>query len=145
MEYSCHETVTLTIQGTFQDTTYLLDLAKYWDGLVSFAIFAPGSDYNATVEEISYLRHCYDISPRIRAMTSFTFIIPIDHMPDVLLSPTEMNKARPNCSRKYDNAQNAGKLNQAMYKTRGVPRLTGIHSIGSRKLVPPTALLIVQL
>ncbi len=80
---------------------HLVNLGKYWDGAISVAIYAPGTDYYAALEEIAYLRHChYNVSSKIRRLMSFTLIIPENHLPDNILTASEVLNMQPNCDQK---------------------------------------------
>ncbi len=80
---------------------HLVNLAKYWDGAISVAVYAPGTDYYSALEEITSLRHCHeDVSQKIRNLTSFTIIIPDNHLPDNIFKASEVVQMQPNCDLK---------------------------------------------
>ena len=54
---------------TFLDNLVLL--AAAWDGPISVAIYAPGSDFETATQSIAYLRHC---NAEIRQKVSFHFV-----------------------------------------------------------------------
>lgn len=50
-------------------------------GPVSFALYAPGYDFNATMDAIQYARNCLPESQLIRDYVTFHIYFPNDHMP----------------------------------------------------------------
>lgn len=58
-------------------------------GPISIALFAPGDDFNVTMNGIQYARHCLPISDLIRDFVSFHIYFPNDHMPSVKVPNTE--------------------------------------------------------
>ena len=77
--YSCHvnfrffgnESVTYS---THSDPTFLanlIPLAERWRGPISVAIYAPGTDYDMTLEAIAHLRTCLEKSQLVQEFVTF--------------------------------------------------------------------------
>lgn len=58
-------------------------------GPISFAIFAPGSDFNATMDSILYARNCLHSSELIRDYVTFHIYFPNNHMPNFTIPRNE--------------------------------------------------------
>lgn len=60
-----------------------------WMGPISFALYAPGHDFNATMDAIQYARLCLRDSKLIRDYVTFHIYFPKSHMPDYGISLTQ--------------------------------------------------------
>ncbi|KAH7959808.1 hypothetical protein HPB49_013969 [Dermacentor silvarum] len=54
------ESVTLTTQATHEFLQHVPVLCSRWQGPISVAVYAPGTDYAVALDKIAYLRHCGD-------------------------------------------------------------------------------------
>lgn len=83
---------------------------------VSFALYAPGDDYNATMDSIQYVRNCLPESELIRDYVTFHIYFPREHLPFFIAkSESEALQWPYNCSlaeAPYDNVNRS-----EMYKT----------------------------
>lgn len=56
--FRCHESVTYTTHADFTFLDNLVPVVVRWNGPVSIALYAPGDDFEKTVDSIEYLRRC---------------------------------------------------------------------------------------
>ncbi|XP_018014172.2 beta-1,4-glucuronyltransferase 1 [Hyalella azteca] len=90
---ACNASVTYT---THADYTYLHNLSplvERWRGPISVAVFAPGEDFNATLNTIAFLRAC---RPLVAQFTTFHIFFPVDHLPSSI--PKIEDVLVPSCS-----------------------------------------------
>lgn len=73
------DSVTLTTQATHEFLQHVPVLCSRWQGPVSVAVFAPGSDYVVAMDKIAYLRLCDD--PCVRANVSWHIVYDKVHAP----------------------------------------------------------------
>ena len=78
------ESITFTTQGDYRFLDNLEPLLERWQGPISMTMFAPGTDFNSTVELIKYYRHCAPQSQLIRVLTSIHLFYPLEHLPDTI-------------------------------------------------------------
>ena len=60
--------------STHSDPTFLanlIPLAERWQGPISVAIYAPGTDYDMTLEAIAHLRTCFQRSQLVQDFVTF--------------------------------------------------------------------------
>lgn len=126
--------VTLTTQGTFEFFHHAIELCRRWDGHISLAVYAPGSDFNVAIQAIYYLRRCRDEC--IKNRVSWHFIYDSNHgpsqenilFPDTLVSSENVAL---NCSLNHEqllllwpsNFRNEQKLPYPINVARNVARL----------------------
>ncbi|XP_073821404.1 beta-1,4-glucuronyltransferase 1-like [Musca autumnalis] len=77
----CAESITYTTNGDYTFMDNLAEVVTRWMGPVSIALFAPGHDFNATMDSIQYARNCLPHSFLIREYVTFHIYFPNDHMP----------------------------------------------------------------
>uniref|UniRef100_A0A1I8P9Q9 Beta-1,4-glucuronyltransferase 1 n=1 Tax=Stomoxys calcitrans TaxID=35570 RepID=A0A1I8P9Q9_STOCA len=115
----CAESITYTTNGDYTFMESLASVLKRWMGPLSFALFAPGYDFNATMDAIQYVRNCLPESDLIRDYVTFHVYFPNNHMPkhQVPLNEDEALKWPYNChateSAPYENVNRT-----LMYKTQ---------------------------
>ncbi|XP_075149564.1 beta-1,4-glucuronyltransferase 1-like [Haematobia irritans] len=85
----CAESITYTTIGDYTFMGNLRTVVKRWMGPISFALFAPGYDFNSTMDSIQYVRHCLPESPLIRDYVTFHIYFPNDNMPYHMVPLTE--------------------------------------------------------
>lgn len=71
--------VTLTTQATHEFLQHVPVLCSRWQGPISVAVYAPGTDYAVALDKIAYLRHCDD--PCVSANVSWHMVFDRDHAP----------------------------------------------------------------
>ncbi|XP_075539340.1 beta-1,4-glucuronyltransferase 1-like [Dermacentor variabilis] len=73
------ESVTLTTQATHEFLQHVPVLCSRWQGPVSVAVYAPGTDYAVALDKIAFLRHCDD--PCVSANVSWHVVFDKAHAP----------------------------------------------------------------
>uniref|UniRef100_A0A1E1XPP9 Putative glycosyltransferase n=2 Tax=Amblyomma TaxID=6942 RepID=A0A1E1XPP9_AMBSC len=73
------ESVTLTTQATHEFLQHVPVLCSRWQGPVSVAVFAPGTDYAVVMDKIAFLRRCDD--PCVSANVTWHIVYDVDHEP----------------------------------------------------------------
>uniref|UniRef100_L7MAL0 Putative glycosyltransferase n=1 Tax=Rhipicephalus pulchellus TaxID=72859 RepID=L7MAL0_RHIPC len=74
-----NDSVTLTTQATHEFLQHVPVLCSRWQGPVSVAVFAPGTDYAIALDKIAFLRHCHD--PCVSANVTWHMVYDRDHAP----------------------------------------------------------------
>lgn len=69
--FRCYEAITMTTHGDYTFLENLYELVKKWDGPVSVGVYAPGEDFQLTLETIAYLRNCNTNSKLIKNLVTF--------------------------------------------------------------------------
>ncbi|XP_039289553.1 beta-1,4-glucuronyltransferase 1-like [Nilaparvata lugens] len=75
----CWESITYTTHTEYTFLDNVEPVVERWRGPVSVAVYAPGTDFNQTLDSIRYLRQCG--SELIRDFVSFHIYFPQEHMP----------------------------------------------------------------
>ncbi|XP_055907925.1 beta-1,4-glucuronyltransferase 1-like [Eupeodes corollae] len=83
-ELNCAESITYTTHGDLTFLGNLKELLPRWNAPVSFAIYAPGTDFNKALEAIQYVRNCFKESDLIQYYVTFHIYFPKDHMPKIV-------------------------------------------------------------
>lgn len=68
-KFRCHESVTYTTHADYTFLDNLVPLLERWQGPVSLAMHAPGTDFPPTLEAIRYARDC--LSPLVSELVTF--------------------------------------------------------------------------
>ncbi|KAJ2946527.1 hypothetical protein O0L34_g12581 [Tuta absoluta] len=76
----CHESITYTTHASYEFLDNVPPLVERWLAPVSLAIFAPGSDFEPTVQSIRYLRDCLG-NTHIKEYVTFHLFFSYKHMP----------------------------------------------------------------
>lgn len=58
------------------------ELIFSWNGPMSIAIYAPGTDYLPSIKSIQYLRNCLSKSNLVRQFVTFHIYFSYEHMSD---------------------------------------------------------------
>lgn len=74
-----NDSVTLTTQATHEFLQHVPVLCSRWQGPISVAVFAPGTDYAVALDKIAFLRHCDD--PCVSANVTWHMVYDRDHAP----------------------------------------------------------------
>ncbi|KAH6934016.1 hypothetical protein HPB50_019483 [Hyalomma asiaticum] len=74
-----NDSVTLTTHATHEFLQHVPVLCSRWQGPVSVAVYAPGTDYAVALDKIALLRHCGD--PCVRANVSWHVMFDKNHAP----------------------------------------------------------------
>lgn len=94
--FKCYESVTYTTHADYTFLDNLEPLLERWQGPVSLALHAPGTDFNPTVETIQYLRECG--SGLVKELVTFHVYFGTKHVPKQVPKPEEVVKQHANCS-----------------------------------------------
>ncbi|XP_017477268.1 PREDICTED: beta-1,4-glucuronyltransferase 1 [Rhagoletis zephyria] len=112
----CADSITLTTNGDYTFFDSLPVLIERWQAPLSFALFAPGYDFDVTLSCIQFVRNCLPESQYIRDYVTFHIYFPATDMPkyiplteeEALRWPYDCDDVPP-----YENVNRT-----AMYKTR---------------------------
>lgn len=74
-----NDSVTLTTQATHEFLQHVPVLCSRWQGPISVAVFAPGTDYAVVLDKIAFLRNCDD--PCVSANVTWHMVYDRDHAP----------------------------------------------------------------
>jgi hypothetical protein len=91
--FSCHRSITYVTHCDFTYIENVIPLLKRWNGPVSVAVYAPGSDFVAAVEAIFYLKYCHEFSFLVRQLATFHLFFD-----ESLLNVTDITHSASKCS-----------------------------------------------
>lgn len=57
--HSSYDAVTYATQATPEFIFHIIEIAKYWDGPISLAVYVPDYDLDITIQIMDHLCHCY--------------------------------------------------------------------------------------
>lgn len=77
----CDETITYTTHGDFRFLDNLVPLLERWQAPLSIALYTPGTDFEATIDSILYLRNCIPEAAIIVQLVSFHMFYENKHKP----------------------------------------------------------------
>jgi hypothetical protein len=112
-KFRCHESVTYTTHADYTFLDNLAPLLQRWQGPVSLAMHAPGTDFAPTLEAIRYARDC--LSPLISEFVTFHVFFGTRHVPKQVPPASSVLKESANCSAP---APWANITSAALYKTK---------------------------
>jgi len=95
-KFNCNESITYTTHGDFTFMDNLEPLLERWQGPISVAVYAPGSDLEDTVDTILYYRDCTN-SKLVRDLATFHIFFDMSHIPANIPRHNTLHKKRPNC------------------------------------------------
>lgn len=95
-KFRCHESITYTTHADYTFLDNLVPLLERWQGPVSLAMHAPGTDFAPTLEAIRYARDC--LSPLISEFVTFHVFFGTRHVPKQVPPPGSVLKESANCS-----------------------------------------------
>lgn len=78
----CWESITYTTHADFTFLDNLEPLLERWQAPVSIAMYAPGTDFQPTIQSIKYLRNC--ASPLVSQLVTFHLYFSSKHVPKVV-------------------------------------------------------------
>lgn len=79
--HRCFESVTYTTPADYTFLDNVLPLIKSWQGPISVALYAPGHDFQSSLESIAYLRNCENASSLIKQYVTFHLFFDFQHVP----------------------------------------------------------------
>lgn len=77
--YSKYNAVTYATQATPEFIYHIVEIARYWDGPISLAVFVPGYDLDTTMQIMNQLCQCYSDMSKV----SLHLFFPKRHLPKV--------------------------------------------------------------
>ena len=86
--FACHESITYVTHSDFTYLDNLKPVVERWEGPISLALYAPGTDFTATLTSIRYLRKCS--SPLISEYVSFHIFFEAIHLPKIIPRPQDV-------------------------------------------------------
>lgn len=99
--------ITYTTQGSYEFLNHAEQLCKRFDGPISIAVYAPGSEFQIAVSLIYHLRECGDLCVKTNISWHMIYdsLLKVDNLdinkyPDEYLIDNNVN-LRFNCSKKY--------------------------------------------
>merc|ERR1719494_554897 len=78
--FQCNESITYTTHGGFEFLDNLEPLLQRWQGPLSIAVYAPGTDFEKTIDAIFYYRECRRNS-LVRNFATFHLFFDFFHLP----------------------------------------------------------------
>jgi len=78
--FQCNESITYTTHGGFEFFDNLEPLLHRWQGPLSLAVYAPGTDFETALETIFFYRDCTETS-LVRDYVTFHIFFDFDHIP----------------------------------------------------------------
>lgn len=94
--FHCWQSITYTSHADFTFLDNLETLLERWQGPISLALHAPGSDLEPTLDTIRYLHHCS--SSPISEFVTFHIYFPRGHLPKRIPPADKVLNERYNCS-----------------------------------------------
>ncbi|XP_028132839.1 beta-1,4-glucuronyltransferase 1 [Diabrotica virgifera virgifera] len=79
VSHRCHESITYTTHADYSFMDNLVPLLERWNGPISIALHAPGTDFENTLESIGYLRDC--TTPMVKQLVTFHIYFSTKHVP----------------------------------------------------------------
>ncbi|XP_043269529.1 uncharacterized protein Liprin-gamma isoform X4 [Venturia canescens] len=93
---SCWENVTFATNGDFTFLDNLEPLLNRWKAPISVALYAPGTDFQSTVDSIKYLRSCS--SSPVSELVTFHLYYSDKHIPAKIPSSNDILSATYDCN-----------------------------------------------
>jgi len=88
--FACHESITYVTHTDFTFLDNLRPVVERWEGPVSVALYAPGTDFISALASIRYLRKCG--SPLISEYVTFHIYFEAKHLPTMIPQPRDVLK-----------------------------------------------------
>lgn len=86
--FACHESITYTTHGEFTFLDNVEPVVERWKGPISMALYAPGTDFQRTLNSIRYLRKCG--SSLISEYVTFHLYFDDEHLPETIPKPQDL-------------------------------------------------------
>lgn len=120
--YSKFDAVTYATQATPEFLYHILEIARFWDGPISLAVFVPDYDFDITIQLMTQLCHCYPGMAKVSMHLFFPKKYPpkIVKKEDIIVT-TETPTPNANISaeeimqRKLDRYRNLNNKTRAVY------------------------------
>ncbi|XP_050672927.1 beta-1,4-glucuronyltransferase 1-like isoform X2 [Leptidea sinapis] len=86
LNYSKYNAVTYATQATTEFIYHIVEIARYWEGPVSLAVYVPNYDMDTAMQQIKQLCRCYQSMNKV----SIHLFYPKRHRPKIQNRKTEM-------------------------------------------------------
>ncbi|KAH8418828.1 hypothetical protein KR222_008816, partial [Zaprionus bogoriensis] len=97
-DIQCHAKVTYTTHADFRFLDNVMPLAKRWQAPISAALYAPGADFEPTVERVLWLRQCSPERELIRQWVSFHIYFHVNHSPGIVPNEETLAQRTADCT-----------------------------------------------
>ncbi|KAB7494819.1 Beta-1,4-glucuronyltransferase 1 [Armadillidium nasatum] len=97
LNFRCDESITYTTHADYTFLDNLDPLTSRWQGPVSIAVYSPGTDFQATVDTILYLRSC--MAEGIKKYVTFHIFFHINHVPKEIPKTEDLLQRKTDCSK----------------------------------------------
>nr|CAH7768445.1 unnamed protein product [Callosobruchus chinensis] len=94
--HHCYESITYTTHADYSFLDNLVPLLERWQGPISIALHAPGTDFEYTIESIAYLREC--TTPLVKEFVTFHVYFSTKHVPKEVPKHDALFQEPYNCS-----------------------------------------------
>lgn len=111
----CSTSVSYTTHGDYRYLDNVAPLVERWQAPISLAIYAPGADFEETVNSIMWLRQCAPERELIKQWVTFHIYFPVDHVPDRVYARNSLSNMKLKCSKL---APFVGVSKAALYRTQ---------------------------
>nr|XP_053627359.1 beta-1,4-glucuronyltransferase 1-like isoform X1 [Cherax quadricarinatus] len=98
--FPCNNTITYTTHADYTFLNNLVPLTTRWQGPVSVAVYAPGDDFDNTINTIVYLRNCG--SADITNLVTFHLYFDVSHFPSQVPPAEEVLTRKSECSQQVN-------------------------------------------
>jgi len=95
-EFQCNESITYTTHGGYEFLTNLEPLLQRWQGPLSIAVYAPGTDFQKALDSILYYRECAE-SDLVQDFVTFHVFFDFEHIPEQIPHWQSLLYKRQNC------------------------------------------------
>lgn len=95
----CATSVTYTTHGDYRYLSNVAPLVERWRAPISLALYAPGTDFKATVHSIMWLQQCAPERELIKRWVSFHIYFHVEHMPDKVYAQKSLGSMKVKCTR----------------------------------------------
>ncbi|XP_022223998.2 beta-1,4-glucuronyltransferase 1 [Drosophila obscura] len=95
----CSSNVTYTTHADYRYLDNLVPLLERWRSPLSLAMYAPGTDWEPTIESILWLLQCDGGRDLVRGLTSFHIYFEVAHTPKVMLKAETYLARKLDCTR----------------------------------------------
>ncbi|CAH1999352.1 unnamed protein product [Acanthoscelides obtectus] len=94
--HHCYDSITYTTHADYSFLDNLVPLLERWQGPISIALHAPGTDFEYTIESIAYLREC--TTPLVKEFVTFHVYFSTKHVPKEVPKHDALFQEPYNCS-----------------------------------------------
>ncbi|XP_026843179.1 beta-1,4-glucuronyltransferase 1 [Drosophila persimilis] len=122
---SCSSNVTYTTHADYRYLDNLVPLLERWRSPLSLALYAPGTDWEPTIESILWLLQCDAGRDLVRGLTSFHIYFQVGHTPRVVLRAETILARKLDCGGRPPYEGTVGRRTYRSQKDLDYPVNTG--------------------